>query len=89
MPEYPGISGSESLAEWDPPFPVDLKRVRKQDEDYWKQYRTTPKAFILLAAGQELIEIGRRDGKRELHVSIRLLAGALSAGISQNQSTEP
>jgi putative ABC transport system permease protein len=48
VPEYPGISGSESLADWDPPFPVDLKRVRKQDEDYWRQYRTTPKAFIPL-----------------------------------------
>lgn len=54
VPEYPGISGSESLAAWDPPFPVDLKRVRKQDEDYWRQYRTTPKAFIPLAAGQSL-----------------------------------
>jgi ABC-type lipoprotein release transport system permease subunit len=54
VPEYPGISGSESLANWDPPFPVDLKRVRKQDEDYWHQYRTTPKAFISLEPGQEL-----------------------------------
>lgn len=54
VPEYPGITGSENLADWDPPFPVDLKRVRKQDEDYWHQYRTTPKAFIPLTAGQEL-----------------------------------
>lgn len=54
VPEYPGITGSESLSDWDPPFPVDLKRVRKQDEDYWHQYRTTPKAFIPLAAAQEL-----------------------------------
>lgn len=54
VPAYPGISGSESLADWDPPFPVDLKRVRKQDEDYWKQYRTTPKAFIPLGVGQTL-----------------------------------
>jgi ABC-type antimicrobial peptide transport system permease subunit len=54
VPEYPGITGSEDLADWDPPFPVDLKRVRKQDEDYWDQYRTTPKAFIPLSKGQEL-----------------------------------
>jgi putative ABC transport system permease protein len=54
VPEYPGISGSETLADWDPPFPVDLKLVRKQDEDYWKQYRTTPKAFIPLDVGQTL-----------------------------------
>lgn len=54
VPEYPGISESESMADWDPPFPVDLDRIRKQDEDYWKQYRTTPKAFIPLAEGQKL-----------------------------------
>src|SRR5262249_30646934 len=54
VPIYPGISESASLSDWDPPFPVDLKRIRKQDEDYWHQYRTTPKAFIALTKGQEL-----------------------------------
>ncbi|MBL8204380.1 MAG: ABC transporter permease [Blastocatellia bacterium] len=54
VPDYPGISGAESLADWDPPFPVDLTRVRKQDEDYWHDFRTTPKAFVLLEAGQKL-----------------------------------
>ena len=53
-PEYPGISDTDSLSDWDPPFPVDLSLVRQIDEDYWDQYRTTPKAFIPLAAGQEL-----------------------------------
>ncbi len=28
--------------------------MRKQDEDYWHQYRTTPKAFIPLGEGQKL-----------------------------------
>ena len=54
VPAYPGITESENMSEWDPPFPIDLDRVRKQDEDYWRQYRTTPKAFILLKTGQEL-----------------------------------
>ncbi|HKQ54085.1 MAG TPA: ABC transporter permease, partial [Pyrinomonadaceae bacterium] len=31
VPEYPGITGSESLSDWDPPFPVDLSRVRERD----------------------------------------------------------
>lgn len=53
-PEYPGISDTNSLADWDPPFPIDLSRVRQIDEDYWDAYRTTPKAFIALEAGQEL-----------------------------------
>lgn len=53
-PDYPGITDTESLADWDPPFPIDLNRVRPKDEDYWKQFRTTPKAFIPLAVGQKL-----------------------------------
>jgi putative ABC transport system permease protein len=54
VPEYPGITESESLADWDPPFPIDLRRVRKQDEDYWDEYRTTPKAFVNFAEAQVL-----------------------------------
>jgi hypothetical protein len=54
VPEYPGITGAKSLADWDPPFPVDLSRIRPQDEDYWDEHRTTPKAFVTLARGQEL-----------------------------------
>ena len=54
VPEYPGITESEDLSDWDPPFPIDLDRVRKEDEDYWHQYRTTPKAFIPLSAAQNL-----------------------------------
>lgn len=53
-PEYPGITGAESLADWDPPFPLDLSRVRDQDEKYWDDYRATPKAFIPYEKGREL-----------------------------------
>jgi len=53
-PEYPGITEATSIGDWDPPFPVDLKRVRPRDEDYWKKYRTAPKAFIALETGQKL-----------------------------------
>ncbi|HEY6231194.1 MAG TPA: FtsX-like permease family protein, partial [Pyrinomonadaceae bacterium] len=74
VPAYPGISGAENLADWDPPFPVDLSRIRKQDEDYWHQYRTTPKAFIPLVRAQELWQT--RFGKL---TSIRLTTGDAAA----------
>jgi ABC-type lipoprotein release transport system permease subunit len=45
-PYYPGISNTENLRDWDPPFPIDLRRIRQVDEDYWRQYRTAPKAFV-------------------------------------------
>ncbi|HEX6322578.1 MAG TPA: FtsX-like permease family protein [Vicinamibacterales bacterium] len=53
-PDYPGISDSTDLSDWDPPFPIDLGRVRQVDEDYWDAYRTTPKAFIPLEHGQRI-----------------------------------
>ena len=53
-PDYPGITQADTIGDWDPPFPVDLKRVRPRDEDYWKKFRTSPKAFISLEACQKL-----------------------------------
>ena len=54
VPEYPGITTSDNLSDWDPPFPVNLDLVRKQDEDYWDEFRTTPKAFLPLSVAQDL-----------------------------------
>jgi putative ABC transport system permease protein len=61
IPEYPGITEAQSIGDWDPPFPVDLKRVRPRDEEYWKKYRTAPKAFVSLETAQKLW--GSRFGK--------------------------
>ncbi len=52
-PDYPGISDSDDLSQWNPPFPMDLNKVRPVDEDYWHKYKTTPKMFVPLAAGQQ------------------------------------
>lgn len=53
-PEYAGITDSESLSDWDPPFPLDLRRIRPKDEEYWKKFKTTPKGFIPLEIAQQL-----------------------------------
>ncbi len=53
-PEYHGVTDAATLADWDPPFPVDLQRIDDTDEDYWRRYRTTPKAFVSLADGTRL-----------------------------------
>jgi ABC-type lipoprotein release transport system permease subunit len=53
-PSYPGITDSPTMDSWDPPFPVDLRKVRPRDELYWERYRTAPKAFVPLDVGQEL-----------------------------------
>ena len=53
-PEVRGITDQKSIADWDPPFPFDSRRVRKKDEAYWDDYRTTPKAYVSLATGRRL-----------------------------------
>jgi putative ABC transport system permease protein len=55
-PEFPGITDKSSLAQLDKPFPTyDPNRINiKRDDGYWKQHRTTPKAYITLAEGQRL-----------------------------------
>ena len=53
-PDYPGITEATNVIDWDPPFPVDLDLIRPVDETYWDDHRTTPKAFIPLAAGQRM-----------------------------------
>jgi len=54
MPDFPGMSGAGNCREWETGTVIDLKKIRQKDEDYWKKYRGTPKAFISLAAGRKL-----------------------------------
>jgi ABC-type lipoprotein release transport system permease subunit len=53
-PEVKGITDQASIADWDPPFPFDQKRIRPQDDEYWENHRTTPKAYVSLKTGQRL-----------------------------------
>ncbi len=54
VPEYPGVSDATRISDWDPPFPIDLARIRDKDEAYWNTHRATPKAFVTLADAQRL-----------------------------------
>ena len=54
MPDFPGISDSKHQSDWDPGLPLNLKRIRPQDEKYWDDFRGAPKAFFSLAAGREM-----------------------------------
>ena len=54
MPDFPGLARAESSSDWDTGFPINLKRIRPTDEQYWKDYRGTPKAFVTPAAGTNM-----------------------------------
>ncbi|HEX6963151.1 MAG TPA: ABC transporter permease, partial [Lacipirellula sp.] len=44
-PDLPGVTDQASIDDWDLPFEL-VEEVRNQDEEFWDQYRTTPKAFV-------------------------------------------
>jgi ABC-type antimicrobial peptide transport system permease subunit len=54
MPDFPGLADTRNCREWKPGIPINLDRIRPQDELYWNNYSGTPKAFVTLAAGQRL-----------------------------------
>ena len=54
MPDYPGLTDADSCGDWDSGIPIDLKKIRDRDEDYWDKYRGTPKAFISMEAAQTI-----------------------------------
>ena len=55
VPEFPGITDKQDPRSWDVPSEIyDKKRITSRDENYWRQYRTVPRAYITLARGQQL-----------------------------------
>lgn len=54
MPVIPGLSDAGNCRDWKTGVPVDLKKIRQKDEDYWKQFGGTPKAFVSLNLAKKL-----------------------------------
>ncbi len=54
MPSFPGMSEAGHCRDWETGVPIDLDKIRTKDEDYWTEYKGTPKAFISIDKGLEL-----------------------------------
>jgi len=85
-PMIPGLSDADNCRDWKTGVPVDLKKIRSQDEAYWKEYKGTPKAFVSLETAQKLWgnRFGqstaiRIDGLKKAEFEKQLLAGLLPA----------
>lgn len=46
MTEFPGLSNVETCTDWDSDLPINMDRIQKIDEDYWYDYKQTPKAIV-------------------------------------------
>ncbi|MFP4378861.1 MAG: FtsX-like permease family protein [Candidatus Sumerlaeia bacterium] len=53
-PHIEGVSDADTVASWDPPFPLDLRRIREKDEKYWDDYRTLPKGFVSMTDAKNM-----------------------------------
>lgn len=53
-PKFPGVSESANCRDWKPGIPMETAKIRDTDENYWDDYKATPKVFIPLALGQKL-----------------------------------
>jgi len=85
-PVIPGLSDAGNCRDWKTGVPVDLKKIRPLDEDYWKVHKGTPKAFVSLETARKLWgnRFGqstaiRMDGLKKAEFENQLLAGLLPA----------
>lgn len=53
-PNFPGIFDVEDLDDWEPGIPIDRDRLRDKDDEFWDEYKATPKAFVGLEAAREM-----------------------------------
>ncbi len=79
-PTVEGVTDVEDFGDIRQPFEMDMKRLTERDDDYWREYRATPKAFVSLETAEELWE--SRYGR---YTSVRIAATTGSASLSESQ----
>jgi ABC-type lipoprotein release transport system permease subunit len=88
VPKFPGLTDVNTCREWDIGMPMDEASLKDKDnEEYWRRYRATPKIFLTLAAGQAMW--GNRFGNTSA-IRVPAKAGFLSdARKALRQNVDP
>ncbi len=79
VPDFEGITDAENIDDWDPPFPVDLSRVTKRDDEYWERYRAAPRAFVHTSLLQRMWRGEQDDGPWVTSVRVGRWRGGATA----------
>ncbi len=92
MPEFPSLADVDNCRDWKPGIPIDLGKIRPQDEAYWNKYRGAAKAFISLPTARRLwanrfgdltaVRYPAKIGLQRLKDTLRQPIDPLSAGLS-------
>ncbi len=83
-PDFPGIGDAENCRDWDPGIPLELERLRDQDEEYWDRWRGAPKAFVALETARTLW--GNRFGSL---TSVRVESGREPEVLARLRTVDP
>jgi len=57
-PEIPGLTDSAECSGWEAAIPIDFDRIRDEDEAYWNEHRSKPKAYLNFDDAQEMFAPG-------------------------------
>ena len=58
-PEIPGLTDSAQCSGWEAAIPIDFDRIRDEDETYWNEHRSKPKAYLNFEEAQEMFAPGQ------------------------------
>ena len=85
-PTVRGLTDKNTIEDWDLPFEIDTKRIKPIDDQYWRKYGATPKAFVSLATGRKLwaSRFGRTTSLR-----IRPAAGITATTLARKLDLDP
>lgn len=71
-PDFEGITDAKRIGDWNPPFPMDLSRVTRRDEQYWERWHAAPKAFVSIETAQRFWAAGSSGKSADWVTSLRI-----------------
>ena len=48
--DFPGLSNVERCTDWNSDLPINMKLITDEDENYWTEYKNTPKVIVPYSA---------------------------------------
>ena len=60
--EIPGLTDSGSCSSWEAALPIDLQRIRPEDEQYWYRHGAKPQLLLNLKSAQQLFATDKITG---------------------------
>lgn len=58
-PDIPGLTDVSDCTRWISGLPIDLKRIKTEDETYWERYKSKPKIYLNFTQAQKLFAPGK------------------------------